>query len=301
MALRRGSRLLISIGFAITLPSTILALPAAHAAPVYDSQVKMGDPEDLDAIIGTLLEARENGHLAAATFKFLNTPLPASDGVLTVIVAGDLGIGLDDEGIVVEEDFIRVFPPGGAVLGILFANTTQALTAPGCPLVPTFDQSGNRNGKIENKGFLINQQGMFVDKNGQVLADQTDVSKRVFCGPSFHNAVDGLGMNAAGEGHHKDVPALDTLTIQKDELANLIVNGTISLTFEPSDPVGSLKYVAGADLPTGGTLPFAVRLTYVAVPQMPSLALVLLGAVGVGIWRSLSGRASVEVTPSEGG
>ena len=124
MALRRGSRLLISIGFTITLPSAILTAPAAHAAPVYDSQVKMGDPEDLDAIIGTLLEARENGHLAAATFKFLNTPPPASDGVLTVIAAGDLGIGLDDEGIVVEEDFIRVFPPGGAVLGIL--STSRA-------------------------------------------------------------------------------------------------------------------------------------------------------------------------------
>jgi hypothetical protein len=238
----------------------------------------------VDAIIGTLLESRENGRLASATFRFLNTPRPTSDGVLTVIAAGDLGIGLDDEGRVVEEDFIRVFPPGGAVLGLLFVSTTQALTAPGCPLVPTFDQSGNTDGKIENKGFLINQQGMFVDKNGQVIGDQTDVSKRVFCGPSFHNAVDGQGMNAAGEDQHKDVPALDMLTIPKDELDKLIVNGTISLTLEPSDAVGSLKYVAGADLPTGGTLPFAVRLTYAAVPQMPSLALVLLGAVAGWIW-----------------
>jgi len=295
------------------LLSAILTLSVAHAAPMYDSQVKIGDPEDLDAIIGTLLESRENGHLTSATFKFLNTPRPASDGVLTVIAAGDLGIGLDEEGRVVEEDFIRVFPPGGAVLGILFASTTQALTAPGCPLVPTFDQSGNTNGKIENKGFLINQQGMFVDKNGQVIADQTDVSKRVFCGPSFHNAVDDQGMNAAGEGLHKDVPALDTLTIPKDELDKLIVNGTISLILESSDAVGSLKYVAGADSPTGGTLPFAVRLTYVGVPQMPSLVLVLFGAASVGIWsfglsilrwkteRSHCERPRPPITPNPGG
>ena len=286
----RSSRHLLLIGFTFSWLGVTSAMPVAHAALIYDSQVKMGDPEDVDGVIGTLLESRENGHLQTATFKFLNTPSPLSDGVLTVIAAGDLGVGLSDDGMVVEEDFIRVLAPSGAVLGILFANTTQALTAPGCPLVQTFDASGNPNGKIENMGFLINQQGMFVDQNGQVLADQTDVSKRVFCGPSFHNAIDSQGINAAGEEQHKDVPALDMLTIPKDELDSLIVNGTISLTFEPSDAVGSLKYVAGAATPTGGTLPFAVRLTYTAMPQMSSLALLLFGAASGGCWRLWSCR-----------
>src|SRR5262245_11637432 len=78
---------------------------AADAGPMYDGQIKAGEKGDVDGLIGVLLDARENNRLPTATFTFFDTPPPVSDGLLTVVAAGDLGIGLDDAGTVVEEDF----------------------------------------------------------------------------------------------------------------------------------------------------------------------------------------------------
>lgn len=252
-----------------------------EAAPVYDVSIRRGDPGDVDRIIGRLLQ-REDGVMPSATFLFFDTPAPAGDGTLRVIAAGDLGVGLDDSGNEVREDFLRVFGEGRS-LGRLFEDTDTGLSDPGCPLVSRFDPVRMRREKVENLGFMINDDGKFIDEAGSVLPDGAPISARVVCGPSFHNAVDDEGKNVLSEEGHRDAPALDRLTIPQAELTRMVADGRISFTLLANSlggtGIGSLKYV---DREPG--FPFAVRLTYPVSGPTP-LVLLALGIVGAGLRR----------------
>ena len=189
----------------------------------------------------------------ASVFTFNNAPAPLSDGILTVVAAGDVGHrqGERDQAGFVVTDFVTVFNPNKDPIGTLYSSTI-----PNCP------------GAGETGGFQ---------------ADKTTV-----CGPNIHSVkptgTDDAPGGSNGVDFFTDQLAQanrgDSITINQAELALLAQGGSIVLTFFPNPGtgnggVGDIKYKSAT-------------LTYNgAVPEAASLILVALGfAVLVGEeWR----------------
>lgn len=185
----------------------------------------------------------------AVQYTFTNAPPPASDGTLTVVAAGDIGHvpGSEDRDA---NDHVSVYSGALALITATLYTSTGSTCPPG-----------------EVKGL----------NNG------------VVCGPNFHSVSDPAGLLAdtfgnGGAANGTDFTTTmlpldqrgDSVTITQDTLANLIVNGTITIFLFP-DPgqqgnsgVADIKYLSA-------------ELTYVAAaaPLPSSLTLIIVGLVAV--------------------
>jgi hypothetical protein len=160
------------------------------------------------------------------TLTFQKAPAPISDGILTVVAAGDIGARKNERNApgFAPIDFVTVFNPNDDPIGSLYRNTVSI-----CPGPPPNDTGG------------------FSDppKNQTV------------CGPNGHsvkrtNATD----DAPGGSNGKDFftnqlsPATrdHSITINQAELALLAAGGTITLKLFPNPGatgfagVGDIKY-----------------------------------------------------------
>jgi PEP-CTERM motif len=241
------------VGFVVISLLALLGLSLPEAAY---GVVLTGESADLGTLLVRTDMSAENGFFAdlckgerantqcvpPVKFTFNNAPPPASDGVLTVVAAGDVGHvpGAEDRDA---NDIVIVYSGALAVISAqLYAQTGST-----CP-------TGETGGKV----------------NG------------VVCGPNFHSVSDpgdllrdtfGAGGAANGTDFTTDMlPAEqrgDSITIPRDTLANLIVGGTITIFLWP-DPgqrgnsgVADIKYTSA-------------ELTY-AAPEPSTFALVALG------------------------
>lgn len=181
---------------------------------------------------------------------FNNAPPPLSDGVLTVVAAGDIGHRANERTAAgfVATDFVTVFNPANDPLGTLYINTL-----PNCPGPPP------------------NETGGFADPP----------TNTVVCGPNAHsvkptNATDDAPGGSNGTDFFTDALALaargDSIPINQAELALLAAGGKIVLSLFPNPGaagfagVGDIKYKSAT-------------LTYDAavVPQPSTLLLLCAG------------------------
>jgi hypothetical protein len=189
----------------------------------------------------------------ASVFTFNNAPAPLSDGILTVVAAGDVGHrqGERDQAGFVLTDFVTVFNPNKDPIGTLYSSTI-----PNCP------------GAGETGGFQ---------------ADGTTV-----CGPNIHSVKQTGTDDAPGGSNGVDfftdqlaqANRGDSITINQAELTILAQGGSIVLTLFPNPGtgnggVGDIKYKSAT-------------LTYnAAVPEPSTFILVAAGFAGLAgeLWR----------------
>jgi hypothetical protein len=162
----------------------------------------------------------------AISITFNNAPAPLSDGVLTVIAAGDIGHRANERTAAgfVATDFVTVFNPANDPLGTLYINTV-----PNCPGPPPNETMG------------------FADFP----------TNTIVCGPNAHsvkttNATDDAPGGSNGTDFFTDQLAQgdrgDSIPINQAELAILAAGGKIVLTLFPNPGatgfagVGDIKY-----------------------------------------------------------
>jgi hypothetical protein len=140
----------------------------------------------------------DNKCVTEVPFTFKNAPLPLSDGILTVVAAGDIGHTAQERAAAgfAATDFASVFGETEDLISaaLYLSTVSNCIRAPGA----------------ETNG-----------KNGDVV-----------CGPNFHSVKEDNGTDfftdalAAGRG--------DSVTIPKAKLAELAADGTIILTAWPN-------------------------------------------------------------------
>lgn len=185
---------------------------------------------------------------------FNNAPPPISDGVLTVVAAGDIGHRQNERTTpgFVATDFVTVFNPANDPLGTLYIDTV-----PNCPGPPPAETGG------------------FADPP----------TNTIVCGPNDHsvkstNATDDAPGGSNGTDFFTDQLAQaargDSIPINQAELALLAAGGKITLSLFPNPGasgfagVGDIKYKSAI-------------LTYetAAVPQPFTLLLLSVGLAGL--------------------
>ena len=262
------------VGFSVLVALTCCLPTAAHAIGILltgesNDQGKLLVRTDMSAAQGFFAnlctgERGDKECVPAVQYMFKNAPPPGSDGILTVVAAGDVGhvVGSENRDA---NDHVSVY--SGALE--LITATLYTSTGSTCP-------SG------EVKGL----------NNG------------VICGPNFHSVSDPDGLLAAtfgngGAANGTDFTTAmlpldqrgDSITITQADLAKLIVNGNITIFLFP-DPgqqgtsgVADVKYLSA-------------ELTYGVAPEPSTLTLTLtligFGLVAV-VYRQLR-RRQVEST-----
>lgn len=243
-------------GFSFVVALTCSFPPSAHAIGILltgesSDQGKLLVRTDMSAAQGFFAnlctgERVDKECVPAVQYTFKDAPAPASDGILTVVAAGDIGhvVGSETRDA---NDHVSVYSGALELITATLYTSTGSTCPPG-------EVGGKNNGVIcgPNPHSVSDPQGLLA-----VLFNDPNAAN----GTDFTTAM--LPLDQRG----------DSVTITEDTLAKLIVNGTITIFLFPDPGQRSTSGVADIKY-------LSAELTYAAVPE-PATWLLVPTAVGL--------------------